>query len=104
MTQLDSEQSEVIDEAGATAALTAARRALRDLISEHRELQHRAHGAVHEALRYRKMVEALDKHKIPDDHRPRLISEMSALGKAADFDEHVRDYKTAFIDTNGGDA
>lgn len=85
----------VIDEAGATAALTAARRSVRDC---ERALDV-AQEAVHEALRVRKMVEALDAHEIPVDHRPRLILEMKALGKAADFDEHVRDYKTAFIIT-----
>jgi len=91
---------EVIDAAGATATLQAARKYVRDCEKQLRA----AHMAVHRALTARAMVDALDFHDIPKSHRPRLIVEMTALGKGADFIEHVRDYRAAFIDSNVGEA
>ena len=99
MSNIDSE-GEVVDATGATAAILDARCQIRDL---ERELRN-AHVKLHEALRVRKMVDALDAHEIPEAHRSRLIEEMTALGKGADFDAHVRDYRVAFIDTNSGSA
>jgi hypothetical protein len=100
MTQREQNDVEVIDEAGTAAALTIARKALRDREQDCVVARKR----VHEALHLRKMVSALDGQHIPNAHRPRLIREMTALGKGADFDGHVRDYKTAIIDTHSGDA